>query len=72
MLINFDYMINCGNFLVTCNRPHTYQCYDGRCIPWGTRCDRVKDCSGCNDEDEQLCINVAFDVCQGKCTKKYS
>ena len=52
-------------FAVTCNRPSAFQCYDGRCIPWEARCDIVKDCSGCNDEDEQGCISAPFDICQG-------
>ncbi len=48
---------------VTCQRPDTFQCYDGRCIPWYARCDGVKDCSGCNDEDERLCFKSIFSAC---------
>ncbi|XP_034668527.1 uncharacterized protein LOC117901750 [Drosophila subobscura] len=33
-----------------------FQCHDGSCIPQQWQCDKIKDCSGGEDEDEQCLV----------------
>ncbi|XP_017099329.3 uncharacterized protein [Drosophila bipectinata] len=33
-----------------------FQCHDGSCIPQTWQCDKIKDCSGGEDEDEQCLV----------------
>ncbi|XP_017020791.1 uncharacterized protein [Drosophila kikkawai] len=44
----------------TRRRDHCYgnefQCHDGSCIPQNWQCDKIKDCSGGEDEDEQCLV----------------